>query len=128
MVKRKKMQPQKGFTLIETLIALAILSALGLAVLGAVTTAHKATILTNEKTTASSLARDQMEYIQQQTYEDPPDYAILTIPAEYSGYSYVTSTPMAVDVDTGLQKITVSVQMDAKTLYTLEDYKVNKGE
>jgi prepilin-type N-terminal cleavage/methylation domain-containing protein len=119
------MRSQKGFSLIETMIAMVILSIVGLAILGAITTAHKSTILVNEKTTAASLARAQMEYIQKQAYDSSADYPILIIPSEYSGYSYDPS--MAENVDTGLQKITVTVERGAKTLYTLEDYKVDKS-
>jgi prepilin-type N-terminal cleavage/methylation domain-containing protein len=121
----KMMRSQKGFSLIEAMIAMVILSIVGLAILGAVTTAHKTTILVNEKTTAASLARAQMEYIQSQNYAVSGNYTALTIPSEYSGYSY--GTPMAANVSTGLQKITITVERGDQPVYTLEDYKVNKG-
>ena len=58
----------RGFTLIETLVAMVILSIMGLAILSGVATSHKSTIIANEQTVAQSLARSQMEYVQHQVY------------------------------------------------------------
>ena len=122
------MRSQKGFSLIESLVALVILSIVGLAFLGAITTAHRSTILANEKTTAASLAKSQMENIQDQPYYDSTaDYVFLSVPSEYTGYSY--RTPMVTNVSgtLHLQKVTITIERSGRAIYTLEDYKVDKG-
>lgn len=89
--------------------------------------------MSNEHTIAESLARSQMDSIQNQNYDrtnNPPSYAVISgLPAGYS-----ITTPMAARLDPkgdgytnddGLQKITVTVKHGTKTLYNLVDYKVN---
>jgi len=118
----RKLRNEKGFTLIETLVALVILSVLGLAILGAVSTAHKSTIIADEQTMAQSLARAQMEDIQKGPYLNTLDYPLVDL-SPYPGYiASITGTQL----ENGLQKITVTVRRDAKMLSTLEDYKVDK--
>ncbi len=58
----------KGFSLIEVIIALALLGIIGVAFLGGLFTASKATFIADERTTAESLARSQMEYVKDQDY------------------------------------------------------------
>ena len=63
-----------GFTLIEVLIAVAILGLVAVAFLSALTTASMALILADERTTAESLARTQLEYVKSQPFSTPcPD-------------------------------------------------------
>jgi len=127
------MRSQKGFSLIEVLVAMALLGVLGVTVPSALSGAIGATNSMNRHTTAESIARSQMDYIQDQTYDDtndPPVYDVISdVP---DGYSF--ATPMAArldprgdgfDNDDGLQEITVTVQDGAKIAYTLIDYKVN---
>ena len=65
---------QKGQTLIEMLIAVAILGVVAVAFLTALTTASGALIIADEHTTAESLARSQLEYVKSQPFSTPcPD-------------------------------------------------------
>lgn len=127
------MNTQSGFSLIEILLAIALAGILGMAIPSALSTANKTTIVSNEHTMAESLARSQMDYVQNQTYDitnNPPVYTIMSdLP---TGYSIVT--PMATrldpkgdgtDKDDGLQQITVTVKHGTKIVYTLIDFKVN---
>lgn len=127
------MQTQNGFSLIEVLLAMALVGILGAAVPGAFSTANKTTIIGNEHTMAESLARSQMDYVQNQTYDstdNPPVYTVLSnLP---TGYSIVT--PMAARLDPkgdgtanddGLQQITVTIKQGTSIVYTLIDFKVN---
>jgi prepilin-type N-terminal cleavage/methylation domain-containing protein len=124
---------QRGFSLLEVILALAIAGILGAAIPGALSTANKTTIIGNELTIAESVARSQMDYIQNQSYDSAnttPVYAILSnLPA---GYSIIT--PMAVRLDPkgdgttnddGLQRIIVTVKHGGKFVYTLIDFKNN---
>ena len=54
---------ESGVTLIETLVALAILAVVAVAFVSGLATASKATIIANEQSTAESLARSQLESI-----------------------------------------------------------------
>ena len=111
---------EKGFTLIEVLVALAIVSLVVVAFLTAINTAAKANIIANERTTAESLARSQMEDIKNQAYAGT--YLIIATPSNYEIVSPIT----VVELQTGLQKVTVTIQHYGDTVFTLEDYKVNR--
>ena len=60
----------KGFSIVEVLVALALLGIIAVAFLGALSTASKAMIIADERATAESLARSQMEYVKNQEYSD----------------------------------------------------------
>jgi len=83
------MKDEKGFTLIEVLVALAVLGVIGAAFLGSLATSSNVIFVVDEKATAESLARSQMEYTKKQDYDatnNPPQYEIdpdLDIPAGY---------------------------------------------
>ena len=62
------LKKERGFTLIEVLISMALLGMIATAFLVAVSTAAKATFITDERATAESIARSQLEYIKQQQY------------------------------------------------------------
>ena len=124
---------EAGFSLIEVLLAVALVGIFVAAVPGALSEASTATISASEHTTAESLARSEMDYVQNQAYDannTTPQYAVITnIPDTYS-----ITTPLAVrmdprgdgtSTDDGLQQITVTVLRNGKTVYTLIDYKVD---
>ena len=127
------MKKEAGFSLIEVLLAVGLVSIFALAIPSALAGVSRATITTNQHITAESLARNQMDYIQRQPYDSvnaTPVYALITdLPA---GYSIVT--PMAVRLDPrgdgtanddGLQEITVTVKQNDKIAFTLNDIKLN---
>ena len=69
----KKIKSEKGFGLIEVLMALALLGIIAATFLMAIGVASRAILLSDERTTAESLAKSQMEYIMQQLYEEADD-------------------------------------------------------
>jgi prepilin-type N-terminal cleavage/methylation domain-containing protein len=114
---------EKGFTLIEVLVALAITSVVVVAFLMALNTASKAHFLANVRTTAESLARTQIEDIKNQPYDVTGAYAIIgPFPANYA----IDLIPSPVVLEAGLQKITVVVTHQGSEIITLEGYKVNR--
>jgi len=121
------MKKEKGFTAIEVIVALALLGIIAVAFLGGLATASKAIFIADERTTAESLARSQMEYIKNLPYEyEATQYGIdpnLTL----DGYALsVTADPLR-DPDDGIQKITVTIgHHDKPEVIVLEDYKVNR--
>ena len=125
----------RGVTLIEVLIAVAILGLVAVAFLSALATASTAIIIADERTTAESLARSQMEYIKTLDYEpDVTEYPAAPIPDEYEdeGYSATIVVEPLPDPNDGtldgIQKIIVTVNHKDKVVLTVEDYKVDRLE
>ncbi len=79
---------QKGFTLIEALVAAAILAAIGVGLLNALDTNAKATRQLDEKVVATNLATAYLEAIKAAPYDSTEPYydtavAGITIPPQY---------------------------------------------
>ena len=98
---RKLKRGQKGFGLVEAIIALGLLGIIGIAFLGTLANASNAIIHSDGRTTAESLARSEMEYVKSQEYIDysvadhdvydsldaPADYILETTVAPFDPYS-----------------------------------------
>ncbi|MBU2608218.1 MAG: prepilin-type N-terminal cleavage/methylation domain-containing protein [Chloroflexi bacterium] len=116
------MGSEKGSSLIETLVALALLGLIAATFLGALSTAPKARFIADEQASARILAESQMENAKQQDYS--LSYAATPIPDEYAGYSAV------LDVDPmrngNIQRITVTIKHHDRDITTLESYKTNR--
>ena len=127
------MRNQEGFSLIEVLLAMLLVGVLGTAIPNALSGANRATMTANEHTTAESLARSEMDYVQNQPYDSAnttPMYAVL--PNLPSSYSIVTPMATRLDprgdgtaTDDGLQQIAVAVKHGTRIIFTLVDFKVN---
>jgi prepilin-type N-terminal cleavage/methylation domain-containing protein len=130
---------QKGRSLIEILIALAILGVVVMAFLSALATGSQAIIIADERTTAESLARSELEYIKNSAYDDinnPPQYSLdpaIDIPDGYNvEMEAVRLDPDedGIGDDDGIQKVTVEVyRQDGSTpalILSASDYNVNR--
>ena len=127
------MKGEAGFSLIEVILTVGLVGIFAVTVPSALSGASRATITANQHVTAESLARSQMDSIQNQPYDSAnatPVYSVIPdIPASYS-----IDTPMAArldprgdgtDNDDGLQEITVTVKHNDKIIFTLVDIKLN---
>ena len=61
---------QTGMTLIETVVAIAIIAAISVVFLGGLVVSSKGTLEADEQSTAESVARCQMEWVRGLTYVD----------------------------------------------------------
>ncbi len=136
---RKSIRNQKGISLIEVIIALAILGVIAVAFLGGLMTSLKAVSIADERSTAQSLAQSQMEYVKSLPYEEgaSPSYEQTNMSSpDYPGYTSSvdappidpdTGSPLAnPDNDMGIQKITITIKHGDKVVLTLADYKVRR--
>ncbi len=116
----------KGFSLIEVIIALALMGIIGIAFAGGLFTTSKAIIIDDERATAESLARSQIEYVKSSNYSVIGAYDKINIdPDEFPNYDI--DLPLTVDqLENGLQKITVTVTHHDEPVITLEGYKANR--
>lgn len=126
---RKYACSEPGMAFVETIVALALLGAIGVAFLSGLATISKASIIADEQTTAESLARVQMEWAKGVAYiSEATGYSLAPIPGggDYAGYSAVIAAEPLNNPDDGIQKITVTVQHAGKEVFKLEGYKVNR--
>jgi len=118
---------QKGVSLLEVAISIALLGIITVTIFTALRGSTTALITADKRTTAESLARSEMEYLKNLPYSSG-NYTLQSVPAEYSGYT-ITNPLVPVPVsDTsgprvGLQKITISVYYKGLEVLTLEGYK-----
>lgn len=126
---RRLSNGQKGVTLLETIIALAILGIVAIALLSGLATGVTATNITGERATAESLLRSQIEYVESLIYINyPGQYALnpaLTIPAGWTIPAPTTSLVHA--TDDGLQKVTFSAIHNGDMVLTISIYKVRRS-
>jgi type II secretory pathway pseudopilin PulG len=134
----------RGFIFIEVLIAIALLGIISIALMGALSTNSTVLIIADERTTAESLVRRQMEYVKNQGYQaesvlsQPIYQKISGIPEGYSiwsvnraggivanimGIPWDSKNNKPVDTDKGLQKIALVIkhkdrQNQDKIIYT----------
>jgi type II secretory pathway pseudopilin PulG len=112
----------RGLTLIEVVIAIAFIGVIAIAFLSALSTASTVLIVADERATAESLARSQMEYVKNQA--DLPDPGELPIPSVYKEAGYnatLEADPLRTDL---LYKITIRVDRNGEELVTLVGYKL----
>jgi len=110
---------QAGFSLIEVLISIAILGAIGATFLAAVGTSSSAVAVADRRDTAKQLAVSQMEYTKHQPYSSvakintPPGYQIdIQYPA------------IAGRTDGNIQKIFIIVSFQGTEVIRLEDFEI----
>lgn len=115
---------ERGVTLAETLVALAIFGIAAVVFLSGLTISSKAVMVNQERVAAESLAKSQMEYVRAQDYA--ASYSEIAIPADLDAQGYDVGIGVEdVHVDE-LQKITVTIDRGGDILFTLVGYMVNR--
>jgi len=136
------MKSEKGFTLIDTLVALGLMGIIAVGLLSGLATTFRAGGISQERVAAESLAKSQWEYIRTQDYiltadYDPDDpekrYQLIEIPEDLAvkGYAIEIGTPQTI-ISPGtdefeLQGITVVINRDDKPLLMISDYRVGRS-
>ena len=110
----------KGISIVEVIVAVALLGIIGVGFLSALFTVSRVTLTTDERQTASNLAETQMEYVKSLGYATA--YEPAPTGTEYTGYTVnINTAPLQ---DSNIQKITININHDSKLASTLEGYKV----
>lgn len=120
---------ESGVTFIETVVALAVLGTIAVVFLSGLVTTFKAAFTADERATAESLARSQMEWAKNNDYVyGATEYPLAPIPSakDYIKYSATIATEPLHAPDDGIQKITVTVKHSGEEVITLEGYKVDR--
>ena len=128
---------QKGISLIETVIALAILGLIGVAFLNGLTTTSRAVAMSQERVTAESLAKSQLEHIKAQDYISVFNYNAencydeIIIPANLTSVGYTIEVSVSDNTVTPagragfeLQSITILIKNNDKTILSMSSYRV----
>lgn len=140
LIKRMKLRGQQGFTLVEVLIALAILGLVGVSAMSAINVSSRTILTSREQTIAESLTRSAIEYAKQIPYDsgEPFEYIISEDIIDTDGPPYYGEYRIGDDPDVnkvsatlvegqpGLQKITVKVYRNNRLISATEAYKVNR--
>lgn len=122
------MKSEIGYSLIETLVALAIMGIVAVIFLGGMATTTKANIVTDKKATAESLVFSEIEYVKNYTYQyDTSQYPVdpaLAIPEGWGVPQPVVELVHA--TDDGIQKVTVTAQYNGEAVLSVDVYKVDR--
>jgi len=140
----KLVSGQKGTTLIEVLIAIALLGMIAVPFLTALSTSSRALIIADERTTAESLIRSEIEYVKSQDYCNAPwsynvnstgstlstghpDWFVAShaLPDNCKDYSLTVNASF---IDDGIRNITVKVYRGNESVLTTSTYKAKYDE
>jgi len=137
-VLKRVFKDRKGFSLIEVLIAIALMATTGLGILAALGSASTVLGKADIRESARDLAEAQMEYIQNLEYKTNDPVGVLVfydkvpnLSANYPGFDVEVHASRiekgsGIAEDTGIQEVTVIVKQDTKTIFTLTGMKVNR--
>ncbi len=133
---------QQGFTLIEQIVTIAIMSMVLVAGVAALSTGALGLTVTVSRNQAMNLAQEQLECIKGAVFDDSGNYDTADCTDSTDSDGYVTTTVVqGVEPDTSkpdpsdwpacmsncdVQTILVSISRGSKTILEIEDLKVNR--
>ena len=118
------LQDQRGISLVELLVALAIMGIAAVAFIVPLSTGAIAVRDSDEGIVAQSLAKSQLEYTKSYPYNSLATTYPTVVPQE--GYDITVNVSSVSGADGDIQKITVTVSRDGNGLLVIEDYKVDR--
>jgi len=134
-LRRRLLSEERGLTLVEELVTVAIIG-MGLVILVAmVTTGAVGVQKIRDRTVADNLARSQLELIQDAVYQPDPTsspYPAVSSPSAYQVSVQIEYWDASSDAfiptvhNDGMQKITVNVTSDGDSVSQISTYKVER--
>jgi Tfp pilus assembly protein PilV len=119
-----KIGDQTGLTLVDVLVALAVLGVTGFGFIASLGTGSLVVRDVRDDVVAQQLVRSQLEFTKTQEFdEDAMSYALVAAPQGYTVTADVSTIPGA---DQNIQRITVTVSRGGETILTTEEYKQNR--
>ncbi len=115
------MRSEKGFTLLETIVALAIMGIISVSFLTGVANSSTSRVIADERASAKILAETIMEDIRKQKYE--PSYNV-TIPDDFAGYT----AEIFVEENNNIQNINITIEHRNREIIMLQCYKANRND
>jgi prepilin-type N-terminal cleavage/methylation domain-containing protein len=123
---RRLLRSQDGFTMVEIIISIAILSTTSVALVGAMSTGYLGYRAAERDMTALRLAMHQLEHVKCCEDFRPTGSAYPPFPGSPVDYEIVTQSSPIVDRDSlALQQVTVTVRHQGTDVITISDYKRN---
>jgi len=122
------MKSEKGISLIETIVAVAILGIIAAAFLSALANTSSARATNDERTSAKILAETILENIKRENYSasyDPDIVAPSEILAKFPGYTFLPFD-ITNERNGNIQKIVITIQHHNHDVLSLETYKVDR--
>jgi prepilin-type N-terminal cleavage/methylation domain-containing protein len=115
---------ERGVTLVESLVAIAILGGAILTLVLTMSGGALAVQENDEQAVAQGLARTQLEYVKSCAYDaGASTYPAVSAPEGYAVTVNVAAVPGG---DGDIQKITANVLRGGEVIMTVEDYKVDR--
>jgi prepilin-type N-terminal cleavage/methylation domain-containing protein len=123
---KNNMKKQKGMSLLEVLVSLALLGIISVLFLSSAANSAHSRFQADERTSAKTLAESVIEAVKKADYSSNYTAAVdeATAPDEYQGYSVDLTAAFMESPD--LQKITVDIYHGARKVLTLENLKANR--
>ena len=126
----RELAQEQGATLIETVIAVALMAAMVVFFISAIATHSISTRSADANDVALNLVRTQLEVIKNATYSSNYDSLKLTPPSGYTlalTAQYVDANLAVSQTDTKLQLVTVAVSRSGNTYLSVEMLKADTG-
>ena len=115
---------EKGVTLVESIVAIAILGGGVLTLVLTMSGGALAVRENDQQAITQGLARTQLEYVKNYAYAPgAATYPAVSVPDGYGISVGVTAVPGG---SADIQKITANITRDGAVIMTAEDYKVNR--
>jgi hypothetical protein len=120
----KRIRNERGVSLLEAAVAVMLLAGVVTTMILSLSSGALAVGLDDQEVTAQGLARTQIEYTKEYTYNTTAEsYPSIDTPFDYVVTVSVDAVP---DTNNNIQKITADVIRNGETILTLQDYKVNR--